>query len=323
MTCDSQVGGLLNNTRTTLNMVKASILILTKNEGQNIDACLRAVYSQESTDPFEVLIVDSGSTDATIDLAKQFPVKIEQISAKTFHHARTRNFVASLAQGEILVFLVADAIPASKVWLQTLIANFDDQGVGAVYGRQLPRPGSSLEREDTLDTLYGEQRIVKDPGHRNGLGYRFYHFSDVNAAIRRSVWEEVPFPEDLRVFEDLGIAKGILDHGWKIVYEPESPVFHSHEHTTVGLFKRYFDIGYTLRHLEIWDTPGTRKSMLRDAGKLLKKKVRHIRGKRTGRSAGDGIRQDVAKSAGLFLGLNQSYLPLAIKRRLSAFRVFE
>ena len=103
-----------------------------------------------------------------------------------------------------------------------MIANFDDPAVGAVYGRQLPKPGSSLEREDALDALYGEQRIVKDPAHRNGLGYRFYHFSDVNAAIRRSVWEAARFPEDLKVFEDMGIAKRILDAGWKIVYEPEA-----------------------------------------------------------------------------------------------------
>ena len=254
-------------------MVKASILVLTKNEAQNIEACLKAVYSQQGVDPFEVLIIDSESTDETVEIARRFPAHIEQIPARDFHHARTRNFAASLAEGEILVFLVADAIPVSDAWLRTLIANFDEPNVGAVYGRQLPKPGSSLEREDTLDTLYGEQRIVKDPAHRNGLGYRFYHFSNVNAAIRRDVWETVLFPEDLRVFEDLGIAKGILDRGWKIVYEPNASVFHSHSHTTVGLFKRYFDIGYTLKLLKIWDAPGTRRSMLRDAWKLLKTKA--------------------------------------------------
>ena len=187
----------------------------------------------------------------------------------------------------------------------------------------MPRPGSSAEREDALDIVYGEKRIVKDPAHRNGLGYRFYHFSDVNAAMRRSVWEATCFPEDLKVFEDLGIAKRILDAGWKIVYEPEACVFHSHDHTTTGLFKRYFDIGYTLKLLQIWDSPGTRTSMLRDMWKLLKNKVKRVGDKGTGRLVGKGIQQDIAKSAGLFLGLNQSYLPLTIKRRLSAFRVFE
>ncbi len=304
-------------------MVKTSILVLTKNEAQNIGACLNAVYSQKAADPFEVVLVDSGSTDATLEIAKRFPTRIVEIPPEKFHHAQTRNFAASLAEGEILVFLVADATPVSDSWLSSLTANFDDPGVGAVYGRQFPKPGSSLEREDALGTLYGDQRIVKDPVHRNGLGYRFYHFSNVNAAIRRSVWEAVPFPEDLRVFEDMGIAKRILDNGWKIVYEPKSPVFHSHSHTTVGLFKRYFDIGYTLKLLNIWDAPGTRKSMLRDVWKLLKTKVKRVGDNGTGRLAGEGIRQDVAKSVGLFLGLNQRYLPLVLKRRLSAFRIFE
>jgi rhamnosyltransferase len=304
-------------------MVKTSILVLTKNEAQNIDACLKAVYSQQAADPFEVIVVDSGSTDATLEIARRFPARIEQVPAETFHHARTRNFAASLAEGEILVFLVADAIPVSDVWLRALTSNFDDPGVGAAYGRQLPKPGSSLERWDALGALYGEQRIVKDPAHRNGLGYRFYHFSDVNAAMRRSVWEATCFPEDLKVFEDLGIAKQILDAGWKIVYEPEACVFHSHGHTTVGLFKRYFDIGYTLKLLQIWDAPGTRKSMLAEFWKLLRNKVRRMGRRGNGQLASEGIRQDIAKSVGLFLGLNQSYLPLVLKRRLSAFRVFE
>jgi rhamnosyltransferase len=203
-----------------------------------------------------------------------------------------------------------------------MVANFADPGVGAVYGRQVPRPGSSLEREDVFDAVYGENRIVKDPGHRNGSGYRFYHFSNANSAMRRSLWEVTGFPEDLKVFEDLGIAKRILDAGWKIVYEPEACVFHSHRHTTTDLFKRYFDIGYTLKLLKIWDAPGTRKSMLGDAWKLLKNKARRA-GNGTGKLVMEGIRHDIAKSVGLFLGLNQSYLPLGLKRRLTAHRVFD
>ena len=304
-------------------MVNTSILILTKNEAENIATCLNIVYSQKAADPFEVIIVDSGSVDATLQIAREYPVRIERIPAESFHHARTRNFAANLANGQILVFLVADAIPVADKWLQALVQNFDDPSVGAVYGRQLPKNGSSLERQDALETVYGCKKIVKDPAQPNGLGYRFYHFSDVNAAIRRSVWETTGFPEELRVFEDLGIAKRILDGGWKIVYEPESAVFHSHHHTTIGLFKRYFDIGYTLQALEIWDAPGTRKSMLRDVWNLMKKKLARAGEKDGGRFVGEGLRQDIIKSAGLLLGLKQNYIPLTLKRELSAFRVFD
>src|SRR6266550_4387008 len=150
-------------------MIECSISILTKNEGRNIDSCLEAVFSQKNVGEFEVVLVDSGSTDATVKIARRFPVRVEQIPAEAFHHARTRNLAASLGKGLILVNLSGDAIPASDFWLHNILANFADPSVGAVYGRQFPRPGSTTERCDTLDTVYGAQRIVKDPAHRNGM----------------------------------------------------------------------------------------------------------------------------------------------------------
>jgi rhamnosyltransferase len=302
-------------------MIEISVLILTKNGGPEFRSCLEAVCAQAQVGEAEVMVIDSGSTDGTLELVKGFPVRLEQISPETFHHARTRNFAATLAKGEILVFLSQDAVPSSNRWLEAMVANFADSRVGAVYGRQLPKQDSSLERQDVLDAVYGEERTVKDPAHRNGQGYRFYHFSDANSAVRRSVWEATRFPEELKVFEDLGIAKRILDAGWKIVYEPEASVFHSHHHTTMGLFKRYFDIGYTLQHLQISDAPGMRLSLLRDGRKILGKKLRRLKSSGGGRRAGTAIGQDIAKSMGLFLGLNQDYLPSALKRHLSAHGV--
>lgn len=304
-------------------MVEVSILLLTKNGFDDLDRGLPALFSQQVGAPFEVIAIDSGSTDGTLDLLRRFPIRVTQISPDSFHHARTRNLAASQAQGNILIFLSQDAIPASSQWLAAMLTNFSDTRVGAVYGRQLPKNASSLERQDVLNAIYGEKRIVKDPQNRDGLGYRFYHFSDVNAAIRRNVWEDARFPEDLKVFEDLGIAKQILDQGWKIVYEPSAAVFHSHVHTTFGLFKRYFDIGYTFRLLKIWEAPGIQSSLLRDAWKLMGRKLKRAGNRGTRNAVGYGIRQDIAKSVGLFLGLNENCIPLILKRRLSAYRVFE
>lgn len=304
-------------------MQEVSVLLLTKNGRRDLERLLPAVFAQKKVNSFEVIAIDSGSTDGTLDLLLRFPIQLRQIPPHEFHHARTRNLAASLASGRILVFLTQDAIPVSDMWLMKLISNFADPDVAAVYGRQFPKPGSSVEREDALDTIYGDQKIIKDPSHRNEMGYRFYHFSDVNAAIRRSVWQEERFPEDLKVFEDLGIAKHILDRGWKIVYEPNAAVYHSHAHTTVGLFKRYFDIGYTLRLLKIWEAAGTRDSMMRDACRLLEKKFRRAPHQAMRHSARRGLKQDIAKTFGLLLGVNETLLPLALKRRLSAYRVFE
>src|ERR1700756_2905530 len=296
--------------------METSIVIPAKNGGDSIGDCLEAVYSQEGVGRVEVVMVDSGSTDGTLEIARRFPVRIVEIPAQDFHHARTRNYAATLATGKYLVFLSQDAIPANCSWLKVMLQNFADGTVGAVYGRQVPKAGSTLERLEALNTMYGSQRVVKDASTKQSLGYRYYHFSDANGAIRREVWEATRFPEELKVFEDLGIAKKILDAGWHIVYEPEASVVHSHNHTTVDLFKRYFDIGYTFQRLGIWNEL-TQDSMIQEVSKLVRKKLRG-NGQGTPSAAVRRIGTDVAKSAGFWLGAHERYLPVAIKQRLSA-----
>ena len=300
----------------------ASILVLTKNEERNVGTCLAAVCSQQGESDYEVIVIDSGSSDSTLEIASGFPVRIVQIRAEEFHHARTRNYAAELARGDILVYLVADAFPVNQYWLRGLLGNFSDPCVGAVYGRHIPKPGSRMERRQALGTLYGETRIVKDLAKRRELGYRFYHFSDVNSAIRKEVWRQTRFPEELRVFEDVGIAKRILDGGWKIVYEPNAAVYHSHEYPASMLFRRYFDIGVVFRRLRIWD--GTVSVSMRQTGwRLFWERLSLVPQRDDWRELGTTAFYDLLKYAGLQLGKNERLLPLSVKKRLSAFRLFD
>src|SRR5215831_3958755 len=102
-------------------MLKPSILVLSKNDVVNVEAGLKAIYSQKDVEEFEVIVVDSGSTDGTLEVLSRFPVRVEQIPPTSFHHAQTRNLAASLATGEILVFLSQDALPASEFWLASML----------------------------------------------------------------------------------------------------------------------------------------------------------------------------------------------------------
>src|ERR1700737_3744492 len=108
-----------------MSAIKTSIVIPTKNGAEDIGACLEAVYSQKDVGRFEVLVVDWGPRDKTLETGGRYPVRLEQIPPEAFHHARTRNYAAGLAKGELLVFLSQDAIPASDMWLAAFLSNFN------------------------------------------------------------------------------------------------------------------------------------------------------------------------------------------------------
>jgi rhamnosyltransferase len=303
-------------------LIQTSILIPAKNEALNIRSCLEGVFSQVTNTEFEVIIVDSGSTDGTPGIVSAYPVRLYRIAPEEFHHARTRNYLASLARGIYLVYLNADAFPASPNWLNALLSNFSDATVGAVYGRQLPKTDCNSERQEVLATMYGEQRVVKEPSRKQELGYHYYHFSTVNAAMPRSVWEAFRFPERLKIYEDIGIAKSILDGGWKIVYDPTATVHHSDNHTPKGLFKRYFDTGVVWKELGLWDET-TRSSLIKDGRRLLLRKLTAGTRNSGGSSRLSWLVQDAAKYAGIVLGRNERLLPLSIKRRMSGVGLFD
>lgn len=229
--------------------VKVSIVIPTWNGEDEIGECLRGVFAQQADVELEVLVIDSSSTDRTLEIARGFPVRVHIIRQADFSHGDTRNLGAQLTDGELIVFLVQDAYPQQRDWLATLVANFQDPAVGAVFCRILPRPtaGMLVRKGVEGDLCYGERRIenqirdgmaVDDAGGsppRNYLSMDplerrlFINFNDVCSCMRRSVWERLPFAR-VQFGEDLLWAKAALEAGFKVVFEPRAPVVHSHEY---------------------------------------------------------------------------------------------
>lgn len=198
--------------------------------------------------PYDVLVVDTESTDGTRELVRAFPVRLTTIHTDEFDHGDTRNQAISLTLSEVVVFLTQDAIPADDRWLAALLEEFDDPRVAGAYSRNLAPPGASplvagaLER----DPCGRPERRVHDlkGGGRGALEAAspldrrlLCDFNDVSSALRRSVWERFPFPRT-SFGEDVLWARGALEAGHRIVYTPESRVFHGHDDGVKTSFRR-------------------------------------------------------------------------------------
>ncbi len=292
-----------------------SIIILTKNAGEDFDETLKSIYTQNYVGKFEVIIIDSGSTDRTIEIAKSYSTKIVNIKPEEFRHGQTRNLGASLAGGRYLVFLTQDSIPTTDQWLSNLIRNFADPNVAGVYGRQIPKVNTKPMEYFFLSNKYPPRHMVKHT-KEGKTDMDLIFFSDVNSAIRRKIWEEYPYNNNIIMCEDEEWAKRVLLNNHKIVYEPEAAVYHSHNFNLKTVFQRYFDCGISFRQFA-GDEYATQRFSAEGLGYVIKE-FKFLISNGYVRWLPYAILYDLAKFVGLSLGRQERRLPFAVKTRFSS-----
>ena len=226
--------------------MKTSVVIPVLNAADLLPRLLASIRSQKPAAPDEIILVDSRSADDTAAIARAYP-EVKLIPIDAFSHGRARNLGARAAAGEIVVLLTQDALPRDDQWLFNLLAPFADGRVGAAYSRQVPREDAPPTEKFFLDYHFPAgaalRRGKKSPGP---LGFEDVFFSNVSAAIRRSLLLKYPFDETLIMSEDQQFARDLLSAGWAVAYRPESVVIHSHSYSLSGAFRRYFDSVYSL-----------------------------------------------------------------------------
>lgn len=228
-------------------MSTISIVIPTFNGALYLRQVLQMIYRQK-VQPLEVIAIDSGSTDETLEILKESSVRLLQIPNAEFSHPGTRNVGARMAEGEFVVYITQDATPADSCWLECLLRPFDqDAKIAAVFSRQVPRPGSDpLEASDLYRYFPNERRLNVMPEDRAEFRNRIWsliELSNASAAYKRELLLENPFDENLKMAEDQEWAKRMLEQGCSIAYEPESMVLHSHQHNLSQKRERNFDMG--------------------------------------------------------------------------------
>ena len=227
-----------------------SIVIPTKNAGPLFEKVLDMIFSQKTIYEYEVICVDSGSKDQTLEVIKKYPCKLYQIPASEFGHGKTRNYGASKGTGTYIVFITQDALPATDTWLQNFIdAMKKDPEVVGGFGIHYPYPGCNfIDKRDieglfqgfgsdnTIFYMEDKERYEREEGYRHVLAF----FSDNNSCVRRDVFEQHPY-DDVNFAEDQIWARKMIELGYKKVYCPFAPVYHSHNFKLSTYFARYYD----------------------------------------------------------------------------------
>lgn len=223
----------------------ASIIILTKNAGPAFVTLLERLLSQDYEGNYEIIVIDSGSTDDTVGIAQDSPVKLVQIEAEDFHHGRTRNLGGEQAHGRVLVYITQDALPLHHDWLHNLTEDLENPKVAMVVGRQIPWPTTKPPERFFYMYYFPEHRIEVDSGAPDY--YRDNMFiSNVNSAMKRDIWQDFRFSEEVVLAEDKQFAGRILDAGRRIVYRPDAAVYHAHNMSLRSVFRRSVYAGMAL-----------------------------------------------------------------------------
>lgn len=231
-------------------MADVSIVFRALNEEKWFDDALEACKQQRLDDDLkmEIILVDSGSTDRTMDIADSHGCRIVHIPKSKFTFGRSLNWGCEVATGKYLVLISAHCIPDHDRWLQNLIQPLIDGRAHYTYGRQIGHEVSKFSEKRLFAKHFPDFDMIPQEG---------YFCNNANSAILKSVWEDYGFDEEVTGLEDMVLGRAIVQDGLRVGYVSSAPVIHIHEESMPQVRKRYYREALTLRDImpEVHVTP--------------------------------------------------------------------
>jgi rhamnosyltransferase len=295
-------------------MVKVSVIIPTRNGGQLLKRLFETLNGQ-SVRPDQILTVDSSLNDDTSEICKAFRADFIQIDAKTFDHGGTRNLAAARAVGDILVFMTQDTFFRDPGCLGNLIRPLDDPRIAASYGRQVPKEDANPVEKFVRSFNYPSMGMIKGIDDLSRLGIKTFFFSNACSAVKKTAFIEVGgFPNKTIMNEDMFLAAKLIMKGYKIAYQSDAVVYHSHNYSLATQFKRYFDIGvFFNRNRWIRDSAKSEK----EGFKYLKEMLRFLVDNKQWNWIPYALVDTMNRFFGYRIGLLEKILPLWFRKRMS------
>ena len=221
-----------------------SIIILTYNAGTAFKANAEMIKKQKANIK-QVYVIDSGSNDETVDIAKSFGFDVEIIAKNDFGHGKTRQYALEKIGTEIAVFLTQDALLYDEFAVDNLVkCLISNDKFAAVYGRQIPYSDTGILGK--FARLYNYPKIYKINtfADRKIKGIKTAFLSDSFAAYKKSLLMQIGgFPKHVHFGEDTYVAGKLLMNDYKTAYCAEAKVYHSHDYTLLQEYKRNKEIG--------------------------------------------------------------------------------
>ncbi len=297
-----------------------SIVVPTFNGGASWQRAAAAIRTQRPA-PQRILIIDSGSTDDSVDISASHGFEVVAIATADFDHGGTRQTgIELLPEAEIIVLLTQDAILLARDSVALLVESFKNPKIGVAYGRQVAGPDASLYEQHARTYNYPDQSMVKSLDSIPALGIKTVFCSNSFAAYRRSALQNVGgFPHRTLFAEDMVVAAKMILAGFKVAYNADAVCEHSHDYTVSQEFRRAFDIGvFHRREHWILEEFGGAKS---EGGSFVFAGLRKI-------ASADlfavplALMKYMAKVLGYTAGRVEPILPNSIKRLFSMNRSF-
>jgi rhamnosyltransferase len=222
-------------------MKLVSIVIRTYNEQKHIGKLLDAIYHQ-MFDPerLEVIVVDSGSTDHTLEIVRSYPARIVTIHPSQFSFGFSLNQGIEAASGEYVLMISAHCEPVRRDWIQKMIQPFAGENIALVYGRQIGKDTTKYSEHQIFKSWFPEKTVSKQESP---------FCNNANCAIRRSLWKENRYDEKLTGLEDLDWAKQLLKKGYYLSYQSEAVIYHIHDEAYQQIYNRYRREAIALKHI--------------------------------------------------------------------------
>lgn len=231
-----------------------SLIILTLNAHKTIRRLLTLV-NRQTVIPDEIIVVDSQSADDTKQICSEFEnVQFHTVKRSEFSHGGTRDLaLRKMSNGDFIIFMTQDAIPANARCIEKLLTPFEDKDVAAAFSRQIPRKDATAFEKLVREFNYPEQSNVRSASDIDRMGIKAFFFSDVCAAYRRSDYFNIGgFENQVSTNEDMFFAAKALNKGYKIAYAADSAVIHSHNLSIYDQYMRNRKSGYEIeKHREL------------------------------------------------------------------------